>query len=205
MDFELRLAVTAYTKEQLVTTGKPQLALAGRSNVGKSSLINAMAGGKKIAKTSSTPGKTRSINYYLIMPHDFFLVDLPGYGYARASQTERREWAGLLDEYFTQSKTLTTLVILLDCRLEPQQNDLDMIAYAQHLGLQILPVLTKADKATQRDLAKRVKTWSNLIETEPLVTSSSKKRGINQLCHKFLEVATSGERHSICDNAITTI
>ena len=87
----LTLETTAYTLEQLISLPEAQIALAGRSNVGKSSLINALAGRKKLAKVSSTPGKTRSVNYYRVTPHDFYLVDLPGYGYARASHTEREK------------------------------------------------------------------------------------------------------------------
>lgn len=189
MDFSLVLEKTAYTLEQLVVGGETQIALAGRSNVGKSSLINALAGDIKIAKTSSTPGKTRSINYYRVQPYNFYLVDLPGYGYARASHAERHEWASLLDDYFTNNNSLKSLAILLDCRLHPQKNDLDMVAYAKHLGMHILPVLTKADKVKQGEISVRIKEWTAIIGKAPVVTSSSKKRGIKDLCRNFIEIA----------------
>ncbi len=189
MELTLALEKTAYTREQLITGGNIQIALAGRSNVGKSSLINALTGTGKIAKTSSTPGKTRSINYYLVQPYNFYLVDLPGYGYARASLADRREWASLLDDYFVKNDCLKSLAILLDSRLPPQKNDLDMVAYAKHLGICILPVLTKADKVKQGELSVRVRDWTSLIGT-PVVTSSLKKRGIKELCRNFIEIAT---------------
>lgn len=191
MEFCLVLEKTAYTLEQLITSNKIQIALAGRSNVGKSSLINALAGTEKVAKTSSTPGKTRSVNYYLVQPYNFYLVDLPGYGYARASHSERNEWASLLDDYFNKNSSLfKNIAILLDSRLSPQKNDLDMVNYAKHLGMHILPVLTKADKVKQGDLVVRVKEWATIIGTIPIVTSSSKKRGIKELRRNFIEIAT---------------
>lgn len=190
MDFQMTLECTAYTDEQIMTTGPNQIALAGRSNVGKSSLINALCGDKKIAKVSATPGKTRSVNYYRVMPYNFFLVDLPGYGYARASHSERRQWATLLEQYFMQCKVLTGVGILLDCRLPPQQSDQDMISYARQLGLPILPILTKADKATQKDLAQKVKMWTDLLQVPPTITSSNKKRGIRALCQQLITMAS---------------
>ncbi len=190
MEFSLVLERTAYTQEQLILGSEVQIALAGRSNVGKSSLINALSGSDKVAKTSSTPGKTRSVNYYLVRPYNFYLVDSPGYGYARASHAERREWASLLDDFFVRNDSLKCLAILLDGRLSPQKNDLDMIAYAKHLGMGILPVLTKADNVRQADWSERVKEWTAILGYVPIITSSSKKRGIKELCRKFLEIAT---------------
>ena len=94
----LTLETTAYTIEQLARMPQAQIALAGRSNVGKSSLVNALAGRKALAKVSSTPGKTRSVNYYHVDPDGFYIVDLPGYGYARCSQQERQKWGELLEK-----------------------------------------------------------------------------------------------------------
>lgn len=116
----LTLESTVYTLQQLLDVPEAQVALAGRSNVGKSSLINALAVRKKLAKVSATPGKTRSINFYRVQPHNFFLVDLPGYGYARASHSERRSWATLLEKYLSTCKNLRALALLLDSRLPPR-------------------------------------------------------------------------------------
>ena len=185
----LTLETTAYTLEQLISLPEAQIALAGRSNVGKSSLINALAGRKKLAKVSSTPGKTRSVNYYRVTPHDFYLVDLPGYGYARASHTEREKWARLLARYLVECASLKALALLLDSRLEPQKLDKNLASFARTNGLNIVPVLTKADKCSQRERANRQNEWQELLGTRPIVTSSSNRYGIDNLWRALVETA----------------
>ncbi|WP_298997368.1 ribosome biogenesis GTP-binding protein YihA/YsxC [uncultured Desulfovibrio sp.] len=185
----LTLETTAYTLEQLISLPVAQIALAGRSNVGKSSLINALAGRKKLAKVSSTPGKTRSVNYYHVTPHDFYLVDLPGYGYARASHTEREKWARLLERYLVECTSLKALALLLDSRLEPQKLDKNLASFARTNGLNIVPVLTKADKCSQRERANRQNEWQELLGTRPIVTSSSNRYGIDNLWRALVETA----------------
>ena len=185
----LTLETTAYTLEQLISLAEPQIALAGRSNVGKSSLINALAGRKKLAKVSATPGKTRSVNYYKVTPHNFYLVDLPGYGYARASHTEREKWAHLLERYLVECSSLKALALLLDSRLEPQTLDKNLASFARTNGLNIVPVLTKADKCSQRERANRQNEWQELLGTRPIVTSSSNRYGIDNLWRALVETA----------------
>ena len=185
----LTLETTAYTLEQLISLPVAQIALAGRSNVGKSSLINALAGRKKLAKVSSTPGKTRSVNYYKVSPHNFYLVDLPGYGYARASHSEREKWAHLLERYLVECRSLKALALLLDSRLEPQALDKNLASFARTNGLNIVPVLTKADKCSQRERANRQNEWQELLGTRPVVTSSSNRYGIDNLWRVLVETA----------------
>ena len=185
----LTLETTAYTLEQLISLAEPQIALAGRSNVGKSSLINALAGRKKLAKVSATPGKTRSVNYYKVTPYNFYLVDLPGYGYARASHSEREKWARLLERYLVECSSLKALALLLDSRLEPQMLDKNLASFARTNGLNIVPVLTKADKCTQRERANRQNEWQELLGTRPVVTSSSNRFGIDNLWRILVETA----------------
>ena len=185
----LTLETTAYTLEQLISLAEPQIALAGRSNVGKSSLINALAGRKKLAKVSATPGKTRSVNYYKVTPHNFYLVDLPGYGYARASHSEREKWARLLERYLVECSSLKALALLLDSRLEPQKLDKNLASFARTNGLNIVPVLTKADKCSQRERANRQNEWQELLGTRPIVTSSSNRYGIDNLWRALVETA----------------
>ena len=185
----LTLETTAYTLEQLISLAEPQIALAGRSNVGKSSLINALAGRKKLAKVSATPGKTRSVNYYKVTPHDFYLVDLPGYGYARASHSEREKWAHLLERYLVECRSLKALALLLDSRLEPQALDKNLASFARTNGLNIVPVLTKADKCSQRERANRQNEWQELLGTRPVATSSSNRYGIDNLWRVLVETA----------------
>lgn len=177
----LVLETTAYTLEQLRDANAPHIALAGRSNVGKSSLINALAHRKALAKISSTPGKTRSVNFYRVTPGDFYLVDLPGYGYARCSKQERAKWNTLLQGYLKQCTHIKALALLLDCRLPPQSLDRQLAAFAQTKNLSILPVLTKADKCTQRERAARQAEWYTIIGVQPVVTSAQSRLGIDIL------------------------
>ncbi len=161
----LTLTETAYTRGQLVDAPTPQIALAGRSNVGKSTLVNCLAGRKQLAKTSGSPGKTRSINYYLTTPGGYYLVDLPGYGYARCSKTERDKWAKLIDDYLRGNSRLRAVVSIIDCRHNPQEIDLGLQAYVKDLGLNLILVLTKADKCKRRERDARVRQWASMVES----------------------------------------
>lgn len=189
MNPTLTLETTAYTLDQLQRGHTPQIALAGRSNVGKSSLINTLAGRKRLAKTSATPGKTRSVNYYRVQPDDFFLVDLPGYGYARCSKTEQERWAALIEKYLVTARALRGLVLLLDCRLPPQQPDIAMLSFALANGIALIPILTKADKCTQAERKKRQKDWAALLPASPIITSSAKRTGIDALWRAMRDLA----------------
>lgn len=190
MNISLELQSTAYTGSQLPVLELPQVAMAGRSNVGKSSLINALGGRKNLARVSSSPGKTRSVNFYLVRPFDFYLVDLPGYGYARASHAERNAWARTLEKYLAESRELKTLALLLDCRLVPQKLDMDLAAYAASIGLPVLPVLTKADKCTQRQRQERQAQWHEILGKTPLLVSASKRSGLEKLWRAIIFAAT---------------
>ena len=191
-------SLTAYLKNQMERFDLPQIALAGRSNVGKSSLINCLAGQKKLAKISSTPGKTRSLNYYRVHPDGFMLVDLPGYGYAKCSKTERDKWAKLIDHYLKTTPSLAAVAMLIDSRHDPQKNDLDLASYLVGLGIPALPVLTKADKCKQRDQAKRTAQWREILRTgsDPVLVSAKTGQGKDKLWNTLARIAgtiTSGE------------
>lgn len=185
----LILETTAYTLDQLTGLGIPQIALAGRSNVGKSSLVNALAGRKALAKISSTPGKTRSVNYYRVLPGDFYVVDLPGYGYARCSKQEREKWNILLQRYLGDCTQLKALALLLDCRLPPQDIDRQLADFALTRRLPIVPVLTKADKCTQRERSVRQAQWRDIVGSLPLLTSAQSKLGMVALWEALYEAA----------------
>ena len=145
-----------YSLEQLPKDRKPQIAFAGRSNVGKSSLLNRLTGRKKLAKTSSTPGKTRSLNFFLVN-RKFYFVDLPGYGYARASKKERENWGKLVEGYFEQSIDLIGLVLLLDCRRNPTAEDMQLLEWLSARETPALMVVTKADKLTRDKVNRKVR------------------------------------------------
>ena len=157
--------------------GKPEFAFIGRSNVGKSSLINMLTSKKGLAKTSGTPGKTQLINHFLINEH-WYLVDLPGYGYAKVSRTQRSTFERFIADYLTKRETLYNIFVLLDARLEPQKIDLEFMNWCGQKGLPFSMVFTKIDKlsstALQKNLAKykkeMLKVWAEL---PPVFTSSS--------------------------------
>ncbi len=165
---------------------KPEFAFIGRSNVGKSSLINMLTGNSKLAKTSSTPGKTQTINHFLINGR-WYLVDLPGYGYASVSQSARKSWSKMIEEYLLKRENLCCTVVLVDSRLELQKNDFDFITWMGENSLPIAIALTKADKMKPSQLAQsRKKIEAKLLErweTLPpmFVTSSEKKTGRAEL------------------------
>ncbi len=181
---ELILEETLYTLEQLKNAGHglAHIALAGRSNVGKSSLINALARRKQLAKVSATPGKTRSVNLYQVKSQNFYLTDLPGYGYARRSKTERALWGNLIEQYLLECESLAAIAILLDCRLDPQEVDVAMVQFALAHHIEIIPILTKADKCTQKERALRQSQWSVLIPRKtPLAVSAHSGLGLEDL------------------------
>jgi len=192
MQPHLELETTAFEPGQLPGLDEPQVALAGRSNVGKSSLINCLAGRKQLARISSTPGKTRSVNFYRVTPGDYYLVDLPGYGYAKISKTERAHWAKLIERYVESSQSLQAIVLLIDARLTPQKLDLDLLAFVQSRNIPHLAVLTKVDKCKQKDLAQRNKEWSSLLGgATPLPFSSKTGRGREALWNRIRELVSS--------------
>lgn len=138
-------AVSAVKEKQYPKDNLPEIALAGRSNVGKSSLINTLLKRKNLARTSSQPGKTQTLNFYLVND-DFYLVDVPGYGYAKVSQKRRQEFGEMIQDYLETRPNLKGLIILIDSRHEPTKDDISMYEYAQYLNIPILVVCTKMDK-----------------------------------------------------------
>jgi GTP-binding protein len=179
-EFHLELVKTVYTPDQLERFDKGQVAVAGRSNVGKSSLINALGRRRSMAKISSKPGKTRSLNFYHVSPHGFYLVDLPGYGYARCSKKEREQWARLIERYMSGNERLKGVVVLIDCRLEPQNLDLELASYLQAQRIPLLPVLTKADKCTLRQRSSIQRTWKEILDLPHAPLCVSAKTGMNR-------------------------
>ena len=136
---------------QLPDSDRPELVFSGRSNVGKSSLINKLCNRKKLARVSSTPGKTATINFYEV--GDVYFVDLPGYGYARTSASERTRWDELINGYFESDRQRTVVVQLLDCRHAPSADDMQMMEYLRYHQMPFVAALTKADKLKKSQLA----------------------------------------------------
>ena len=172
---------------------KPEFAFIGRSNVGKSSLINMLTLSKKLAKTSVTPGKTQTINHFLINKA-WYLVDLPGYGYASVSKSTREGFGKMIEEYVRKRENLSCLFILIDPRVEPQKNDMSFISWAGGQGVPIAILYTKADKLSRNDLQKNIRQFEKAMLQEweelppSIITSSEKKTGREEIL-AFIEQA----------------
>lgn len=146
-------SVSAVKESQYPKDNLPEIALAGRSNVGKSSLINTLLRRKNLARTSSQPGKTQTLNFYIVN-ESFYLVDVPGYGYAKVSQKQREAFGVMIQDYLETRPNLKGLIILVDSRHEPTKDDVAMYEYAQYLNIPILVVCTKIDKIKKSQVNK---------------------------------------------------
>lgn len=152
----VELEIVCGITSRLPDTGKPEIAFAGKSNVGKSSLINALMNRKSLARTSATPGKTQTINFYNIN-QVMYLVDLPGYGYARVPEKEKRQWGKLIERYLHSSKQLRAVFLLVDLRHDPSANDVMMYDWIVSQGFEPIVIATKLDKLKRSQVSRHVK------------------------------------------------
>ncbi|MBS1666082.1 MAG: YihA family ribosome biogenesis GTP-binding protein [Bacteroidetes bacterium] len=172
---------------------KPEYAFIGRSNVGKSSLINMLCNNEKLAKTSGTPGKTQLINHFLIN-RQWYVVDLPGYGFAKVSQSQRKKWEKMIEDYLRKRETLMNVFILIDSRHAPQKIDLEFVDQLGKWQIPFSIVFTKSDKENQRTVSANVKSFLNKMrETwqflpEHFVTSAVKKTGRDKIMLRIAEM-----------------
>ncbi len=164
--------VSAVAAAQYPSDGLPEIALVGRSNVGKSSMINRLVNRRNLAKTSSTPGKTRTINFYRIN-NAFYLVDLPGYGYAKVPVSERRAWKGVVERYFRSRRTLKAVVVVLDPRRDPGELEGSLYRWLAGLEVPVLTVLTKCDKLSANRLFNRMAAIKKELGLDEVLAFSS--------------------------------
>ncbi|RCW66372.1 ribosome biogenesis GTP-binding protein YihA/YsxC [Saliterribacillus persicus] len=169
------IVISAVSPKQYPTGILPEIALAGRSNVGKSSFINKIINRKNLARTSSKPGKTQTLNFYII--NDFFhFVDVPGYGYAKVSKKEREKWGSMMEEYFTERANLKMAALIVDIRHEPTKDDIRMYDFLKFHDLPVMVVATKLDKIPKSKRAKhikRVRDTLNMDETDKVIPFSA--------------------------------
>lgn len=183
--------VCGYTS-RLPKTEKPEVAFAGKSNVGKSSLINALMNRKSLARTSAQPGKTQTINFYNVND-SLYLVDLPGYGYARVSKEEKEKWGKLIERYLHTSKQLKTVFLLVDIRHAPGENDRIMYDWICRNGYQPVVIATKADKIKKSQLQKQIKILREGLSVKPgtklIPFSAQTKQGREEIWNEIEEAA----------------
>lgn len=177
--------ISAVKRDQYPITGLPEVAFVGRSNVGKSSIINALTNRRHLAKVSQTPGKTRLINFFMINGDEFYLVDLPGYGYAKVSKKEKATWGNTIETYLTGREELKRVILLVDSRHKPTADDIQMHEWIKHFGYDEIVVATKSDKLSNNDIRKSekiIKDTLNLGKEDKLYFFSSlNKKGKDAL------------------------
>lgn len=178
------LETVAVKPSQYPPDNMPEIAFAGRSNVGKSSLLNMITGRRKLARVSGSPGKTRTINFYIINDQ-FRIVDLPGYGYAKVSKSVTENWGDMMETYFRKREGLKKVIQLVDIRHKPSAQDVQMYNYLKHYGLDGIVVCTKADKVSKNEMQKNMamirKTLELSGEDKVIPVSSMKKTGYDEL------------------------
>lgn len=171
------------TSSQIPASTLPEIVIAGKSNVGKSSLINKICSNNKIAKVSSTPGKTTTINFFKL--DKTMLVDLPGYGFSKKSKVEMQRWQELIEGYFSQDRNFALTILLLDIRHDPTNHDISMLNYICNLGLPFIVCLTKADKLSKQKANNAKRKIEKLINSEKhlqiIASSAHNGQGLNEI------------------------
>ena len=189
------IEVSAIRKEQYPKEGLPEIALVGRSNVGKSSATNALLNRRNFARTSQTPGKTRTINFYKIN-NEFYFVDLPGYGYAKVSKSEKDKWGVIMERYLQDRQELCAIFLLVDIRHEPTNDDVMMYEWIKHFGYNCVVIATKADKISRGQYQKHISIIRKKLQLEKdekvIPLSSSKKTGVEDVWN---EIISQYEQH----------
>lgn len=182
------MVAVAARREQFPPCESPEVAFLGRSNVGKSSLLNRLAQRRKLARTSNTPGKTRLVHWYEVRRPESVVcfVDLPGYGYARVSKAERKRWRGLVESYLEGREALQCAVLLQDLRRDPSEDETLLIAWLRERGIRVILVVTKSDKLKPMRRAARVAQIRGAVDVaaaDVVITSAEKGWGIEELWH----------------------
>lgn len=183
------IKMSATKRHQYPAEELPEIALVGRSNVGKSSCVNALLNRRNFARTSQTPGKTRTINFYLIN-NEFYFVDLPGYGYAKVAKSEKDKWGNIMETYLGDREELCAIFLLVDIRHEPTNDDVMMYEWIKHFGYECVVIATKADKISRGQYQKHMSVIRKKLQLEKeekiIPISSSKKTGVEDVWNEIV-------------------
>ncbi|RDY26611.1 YihA family ribosome biogenesis GTP-binding protein [Romboutsia weinsteinii] len=184
------IVMSAINKSQYPEEGIPEIALVGRSNVGKSSTVNTLLNRRNFARTSQTPGKTRTINFYLIN-NEFYFVDLPGYGYAKIAKSEKEKWGKIMERYLEDRDELCAIFLLVDIRHEPTADDKMMYDWIKHFGYNCVVIATKADKISRGQYQKHISIIRKKLQLEKdekvIPLSSLKKTGVEEVWNEIIK------------------
>ena len=182
---------SAYQEKHFPASDRPEIAFAGKSNVGKSSLINTLTNQKKLARTSSTPGRTQAINFFDINSRIYF-VDLPGYGFARVPPAVKKSWGKMVEEYLKARVNLKAVVVILDIRREISQDDRSLLEWLHHYQIQPIVILTKADKLSRNQAFSRSKNLGKDLENyligKPIIFSARTRQGREEIWERVEEI-----------------
>ncbi len=188
---DVEFLISAFRESDYPPPDKPEVAFAGRSNVGKSSLINVLVNRKGFAKTSSRPGRTQSINFFCL-GNRLYLVDLPGYGYARVPLQVKKSWGAMVESYLRRRSNLKAIVLILDIRRDPNEGDMNLLNWLNHYGINSILVLTKADKLSRHQSISRAKLIGNQLDgmftLKPTIFSAKTREGRSEIWGKINRV-----------------
>jgi len=182
---------SAFQADQYPPPDKTEVAFAGRSNVGKSALLNALVNRKNLARTSSTPGRTQALNFFRVNDR-FTFVDLPGYGYARVSLDVKRSWRGMVETYLRNRPTLKAVVVIVDIRRDLEEDDRSLMEWLKQEGKQVIPVLTKVDKLSRKERESRARKLegeiSGIVSQNPILFSAKTREGHKEIWDRFINL-----------------
>jgi GTP-binding protein len=182
---------SAFDESQYPPPDKTEVAFAGRSNVGKSSLLNILVNRKNLARTSSTPGRTQALNFFRVNDR-FTFVDLPGYGYARVSREVQRSWRGMVEAYIKNRPNLKAVVVIVDMRRDLEEDDRSLMEWLEQEGKNVIPVITKVDKLTRKERDSRVREMereiSGIVPQKPILFSAKTGEGRKEIWDRLLSL-----------------